>query len=303
MASKEAEEYLAQVRAYQEAAIGAAGAAPTLADMRAGADAVMETVGTMPDGVTIEPEEIDGLPALWCRPVGARSGAVVMYLHGGGYVLQSPNSHRKLTAHLAKQSNCNVLSVDYRLAPEHPHPAAVQDAVKAYTWLQSKGYPPSRIAVSGDSAGGGLALALLLAAKRDGLAQPAGALLFSPWVDLLGTGDSMDSKAGVDLMVQRHALQLMATMFLAGASAEDPLAAPLHGDLAGLAPMYVQVGGDETLLDDSTRIASKAAHAGVSVRLDVFPEMQHVFQAAVGMIPEATQAVEKAGQWLAEVLA
>ncbi|MBU6241905.1 MAG: alpha/beta hydrolase [Acidobacteria bacterium] len=302
MASREAQEYLAQVRAYQEAAIGAAGAAPTLADMRAGADAVMETVGTMPDGVSIEPEDVDGLSALWCRPEGARPDAVVLYFHGGGYVLQSATSHRKLTSHLAARSGCNVLSVNYRLAPEHPHPAAVDDALKAFKWLQTKGFAPGKIAVAGDSAGGGLALAMMLAAKRDGVAQPAGAVLFSPWVDLVGTGESMDSKAGVDLMVQRHALQLMASMFLAGASVDDPLAAPLHADLAGLAPLYIQVGGDETLLDDSTRIAAKAAHAGVSVRLDVFPEMQHVFQAAVGMIPEATDAVAHAGWWLSEIL-
>lgn len=303
MASREAQEYLAQVMAYQEAAIGAAGAAPTLAEMRAGADAVLETIGTMPDSVSIEEADVDGLSALWCRPKGASADSVVMYLHGGGYVLQSANSHRKLTSHLAVQSNRNVLSVNYRLAPEHPHPAAVEDAMRAYKWLLAQGYAPSRIAVSGDSAGGGLSLALLLAAKRDGVAQPAGAVVFSPWVDLVGTGDSMDSKAAVDLMVQRHALQLMASMFVAGGSVEDPLAAPLHGDFSGVAPLYIQVGGDETLLDDSTRIATKAAHAGVPVRLDVFPEMQHVFQAAVGMIPEATDAVAKAGAWLREMLA
>lgn len=302
MASKEAQEYLAQVKAYQEAAIGAAGAAPSLDDMRAGSEAALETIGTMPDGVHIEEADVAGLSALWCRPKGAPTDSVVLYFHGGGYVLQSARSHRKLTSHLAVQANCNVLSVNYRLAPEHAHPAAVDDALAAYRWLQSNGFAPARIAVSGDSAGGGLAVALLLAAKRESLAQPAGAVVFSPWVDLEGTGASMDSKADVDLMVQRHALQLMASMFLAGASADDPLAAPLHGDLAGLAPLYVQVGGDETLLDDSTRLAVKAAHSGVKVRLDVFPEMQHVFQAAVGMIPEATDAVAKAGHWLRQIL-
>lgn len=302
MASKEAQEYLAQVKAYQEAAIGAAGVAPTLEEMRAGSIAVLETVGTMPDGVSIDEVDVDGMTALWCRPKGAPADSVVLYFHGGGYVLQSAQSHRKLTSHLALQGNRDVLSVNYRLAPEHPHPAAIEDAMRAYKWLLAKGYAASRIAVSGDSAGGGLSLALLLAAKRDGVPQPAGAVVFSPWVDLVGTGDSMDSKAGVDLMVQRHALQLMASMFVAGGSFEDPLAAPLHGDFSGVAPLYIQVGGDETLLDDSTRIATKAAHAGVPVRLEVFPEMQHVFQAAVGMIPEATDAVAKAGAWLREIL-
>ncbi len=302
MASKEAQEYLAQVRAYQEAAIGSATAVPTLEDMRAGADAVMETVGTMPDGVAIEEANVGGLSGLWFRPNGAAKDSVIVYFHGGGYVLQSANTHRKLTAHLSVQSKCNVLSVNYRLAPEHPHPAAISDAMAAYKWLLANGYAASKIAISGDSAGGGLSLALLLAAKRDGVPQPAGAVVFSPWVDLVGLGESMDTKAGVDLMVNRHALGLMASMFLAGASPEDPLAAPLYGDFSGVAPLYIQVGGDETLLDDSTRIATKASHVGVSVRLDVFPEMQHVFQAAVGMIPEATDAVVKAGLWLRELL-
>ena len=302
MASKEAQEYLAQVRAYQEAAIGSASAVPTLEDMRAGADVVMEVVGTMPVGVAIEEACVGGLSGLWFKPQGAERDAVIMYLHGGGYVLQSANSHRKLTAHLALQSKCNVLSVNYRLAPEHPHPAAVTDAMVAYKWLLDNGYAASKIAISGDSAGGGLSLALLLAAKRDGIPQPAGAAVFSPWVDLVGTGESMDTNAGADLMVNRHALGLMASMFLAGGSPEDPLAAPLYGDFAGVAPLFIQVGGDETLLDDSTRIAAKASQAGVPVSLEIFPEMQHVFQAGVGMIPEATEAVAKAGHWLRELL-
>lgn len=303
MASKEAQAYLAQVRAYQEAALGSPNAVPTLEDMRAGADAAMEGIGTMPNGVTIEETVAAGLSALWLRPAGAPADSVVLYFHGGGYVLQSANSHRKLTAHLAMQSNCNVLSVNYRLAPENPHPAAVNDALSVYSWLLGQGHAASNIAISGDSAGGGLSLALLLAARDAGLAQPAGAVLFSPWVDLVGTGDSMDSKAAADLMVNRHALGMMASLFLAGGSPTDPLAAPLYGDFTGVAPLYMQVGGDETLLDDSTRIATKAAHAGVSVRLDVFPEMQHVFQAAVGMIPEATAAITQAGAWLREILA
>jgi monoterpene epsilon-lactone hydrolase len=302
VASKEAEDYLNQVRAYQEAAIGSAAAIPTLEEMRVGADSILETVGTMPEGVEIDEVDVDGLSALWLRPKGAPRDATVLYFHGGGYVLQSANSHRKLTAHLAQQSNCNVLSVNYRLAPENPHPAAVTDAVTSYKWLLKNGYAPSKIVVSGDSAGGGLSLALLLAAKREGISQPAGAVVFSPWVDLVGTGESMDSKADVDLMVNRHALGLMAAMFLQGSSADDPFAAPLFGDFSGVAPMYIQVGGDETLLDDSTRIAAKAAHAGASVLLEVFPEMQHVFQAAVGMIPEATDAVSKAGRWIQHTL-
>jgi acetyl esterase/lipase len=302
MKSKEAEAYLDQVRAYQEAAIGSEAAVPTLEEMRLGADAVLETVGTMPVGVEIETADVDGLSAIWCRPKNASRDTVVLYFHGGGYVLQSANSHRKLTSHLAHESGCNVLSVNYRLSPENPHPAPVNDAMLAYQWLMKQGFASSKIVVSGDSAGGGLTLALLLAAKRDGVAQPAGAVVFSPWVDLVGTGESMDSKANVDLMVNKHALGMMAALFLNGAPATDPYAAPLYGDFVGVAPLYIQVGGDETLLDDSTRVATKAAHAGVSVLLEVFPEMQHVFQAAVGMIPEASAAVAKAGRWIQQIV-
>ena len=271
--------------------------------MRFGAEAVMETVGAMPSGVDLEEVDVNGLSALWVRYSGADTKSVVMYFHGGGYVVQSANSHRKVAAHLALQSNRNVLSVNYRLAPEHAHPAAVNDAVLAYEWLLKAGYAPSKIALAGDSAGGGLSVALMVALKNQKIEQPAGAVVFSPWVDLEGTGESMDSKASVDLMVDRHALALMANMFIAGGSLRDPLAAPLYADLAGIAPLYIQVGGDEALLDDSTRLATRAAHAGVPVRLEVFPEMQHVFQSGVGVIPEANDAVARAGQWLQGILA
>jgi acetyl esterase/lipase len=302
MASKEAEAFLQQVREYQKQALGSATAVPTLEEMRFGAEAVMETVGAMPSGVELENVDVNGLSALWVRHSGADAQSVVMYFHGGGYVVQSANSHRKVAAHLALQSNRNVLSVNYRLAPEHAHPAAVNDAVLAYEWLLSAGFAPSKIALAGDSAGGGLSLALLVALKNQKLPQPAGAVVFSPWVDLEGTGESMESNAGVDLMVDRHALGLMANMFIGGGSLRDPLAAPLYADLTGIAPVYIQVGGDEALLDDSTRFATRAAHSGVSVRLDVFPEMQHVFQSGVGVIPEANDAIARAGQWLQGIL-
>ena len=247
------------------------------------------------------PGPTSALPIRIYRPSKV-SDRTIVYFHGGGYVVQSANSHRKVAAHLALQSNRNVLSVNYRLAPEHAHPAAVNDAVLAYQWLLNAGYASNKIAVSGDSAGGGLSVALMVALKNQKIEQPAGAVVFSPWVDLEGTGESMDSKASVDLMVDRHALALMANMFIAGGSLRDPLAAPLYADLAGIAPLYIQVGGDEALLDDSTRLATRAAHAGVPVRLEVFPEMQHVFQSGVGVIPEANDAVARAGQWLQGIL-
>jgi epsilon-lactone hydrolase len=224
----------------------------------------------------------------------------VLYLHGGGYVILSMRSHTRLVAHIATAAGCRALNVDYRLAPEHPHPAAVDDALAAYRWLLDQGIEPRNVAISGDSAGGGLTLATLLAIKEAGLPQPAAAVPMSPWVDLEGIGESMDKMAEVDLMVQREGLKQMADMYLNGGDARHPTAAPLYGDLRGLAPLYIQVGGDETLLDDSTRLATRAAHAGVEVRLDVFPEMQHVFQVMAGQIPEADDAVARIGAFLRE---
>ena len=222
----------------------------------------------------------------------------MLYLHGGGYVVLSPTSHAKLTAGIAKAVGCRVVSVDYRLAPEHPFPAAVDDALAAYRALLDQGYAPSQVAISGDSAGGGLTVATLLAARAAGVPQPAAAVPLSPWVDLEGLGETMDSKADVDLIVGRDGLKMMADMYVAGGDFRDPLVAPVHADLTGIAPLYVQVGGDETLLDDSTRLAANAARAGVEVRLDVFPEMQHVFQTGLGMLPEADDAIDRIGSYL-----
>jgi acetyl esterase/lipase len=213
-------------------------------------------------------------------------------------VVQSSRTHLKLASHIAVQSNCKVLSIDYRLAPEHPHPAAVTDALAAYRHLLDSGFAPERIAISGDSAGGGLTIATMVAARDAALPQPSAGVPLSPWVDLEGTGESMDSNAGNDFMVGRGALATMADLFIGNGSKRDPLAAPLYAELHGLAPLYIQVGGHETLLDDSTRLAARAARAGVEVRLDVFPEMQHVFQAFVGQMPEATEAVTRIGAYL-----
>jgi acetyl esterase/lipase len=223
---------------------------------------------------------------------------VILYLHGGGYVLGSPKSHERLVGHIAKAAGCRALNVDYRLAPEHPHPAAVTDATAAYRWLLGQGYRPEQIAISGDSAGGGLTLATLLAIKEQGLPQPAAAVPLSPWTDMECAGESMITNAEKDLIIQKDAVGGMAGTFLGESDPRDPLASPVHGDYRGLAPMYIQVGGDETLLDDSTRVAERAQAAGVEVKLDVFPEMQHVFQAAAGNMPEATDAVQRIGEYL-----
>src|SRR5690606_5447385 len=175
---------------------------------------------------------------------------------------------RNLGGRISKAANCRVLSLDYRLAPEHPFPAAVDDAVTGYRWLLDQGIRPDRIAIAGDSAGGGLAAATLVALKDRGEPMPAAGVCLSPWVDMEGTGESMTSRAALDPMVQKDGLKDMASLYLDGADPRSPLAAPLYADLSGLPPLLIQVGTAETLYDDATRLAEKAEAAGVDVTLE-----------------------------------
>jgi acetyl esterase/lipase len=270
---------------------------PTLAEQRE----AMESFGqaaTEPVGVTVELVDAGGVPAMWVLPDGGANDRVIQYVHGGGYVIGSMLQYRRFCGHLAKAAGCRVLNVDYRLAPEHPHPAAVEDSTAAYRWLLSQGFAPEHLAIAGDSAGGGLTMATLLALRDGGDPLPAAAAPISPWVDLEGLGESMTTNAELDLVVGLEGLKGMAAHYLADVDPRDPLAAPLHADLTGLPPLYIQVGGHETLLDDSRRLADKARAAGVEVELEVFPEMQHVFQISCGNVPEATEAVDKIGRWL-----
>ena len=210
----------------------------------------------------------------------------------------SAETHRKMVGHIATAIGCRALNVDYRLAPEHPHPAAVNDAVTAYQWLLKQDIKPQHIAIAGDSAGGGLCLATALKLRDLGVALPAALAPISPWTDMEATGDSVKTRADVDMIVSPLGISQLALAFLGGASARDPYASPLHADLKGLPPTYIQVGDEEVLLDDSTRFAAKAKQAGVDMTLEIFPEMQHVFQIAAGSLPEADQAISKLGQWL-----
>src|SRR6478672_10856116 len=264
--------------------------------MRASSE-TFTTLTTEPEGVRWTEVDAGGVPAIWADPTGGAQDRVLQYVHGGGYVIGSAPYYRKLTGHLANALGCRVLNVDYRLAPEHPHPAPVEDSTTAYRWLLDQGIEPAHIAISGDSAGGGLTVATLLSIRQNGLPMPAAAMPLSPWVDMEGTGDSMTSRRDRDVLVQAEVIKGMADAFLQGQNARDPLAAPLHADLSGLCPLYIQVGDDETLLDDSIRLADRARAAGVECRLDVFPEMQHVFQMAAGSMPEADEAIERLADW------
>jgi acetyl esterase/lipase len=297
MASPEANAMKEQYRVLRES-IDPNAPPPTVEEMRA-ASAAWGQVASIPEGIIWQSVDAGGVPAIWAVPTSGVPDRVVLYVHGGGYVLGSAELYRRFTGHLANAVGCRVLNLDYRLAPEHPHPAAVEDAVAAYRWLLDQHIAPEHIAVSGDSAGGGLTLATLLKIRDDGLPRPAAAVPISPWVDLEGTGDSMTGNAERDVIVQLDGLVVLAGLFLGEhGDAKDPLAAPLHAELHDLPPLLIQVGGDETLLDDSTRLAEKAEFAGTDVTLEVWPEMQHVFQTAAGSVPEATQAVARIGAWL-----
>jgi acetyl esterase/lipase len=296
MASPQAEQMKAALLATRASAAG--DSAPSPQQMRDRANPMMAAMATVPARVRFEAVDAGGVPAIWIVPEGATTDRVILYLHGGGYVIGSAATHQNMVGHIAAATGCRALSVDYRLAPEHPHPAPVNDSITVYEWLLGQGIDAQHIAVAGDSAGGGLTVATLIAIRDRGLPNPAAGVPLSPWIDMEATGASMQSNAHVDLMVASAALKMMADLFLNGQSTRDPLAAPLHADLTGIAPLYVQVGGEEALLDDSTRLAANASAAGVDVRLDVFPEMQHVFQLCAGNMPEADDAIERIGAWL-----
>jgi monoterpene epsilon-lactone hydrolase len=253
---------------------------------------------TEPAGVLWTEVDAGGVPAIWADPEGGAADRVLQYVHGGGYVIGAATYYRNLTGHLAAALGCRVLNVDYRLAPEYPHPAPVEDSTKVYRWLLDQGIEPGHIAIAGDSAGGGLTVATLLSIRDNGLPQPAAAVPLSPWVDMEATGQSMTTNAEKDVLVAAEMIKGMSEAFLQGKDTKDPLAAPLHADLSGLCSLYIQVGGDETLLDDSLRLADRARAVGCDVRLDVFPEMQHVFQMAAGNMPEADDAIARMADWL-----
>lgn len=268
----------------------------TLDDQRAGIDS-LGTLNPLPPDVITEAVDANGVRAEWTSVPGVDDDRVVMYVHGGGYVIGSLDSHRELVARIARAGNCRALAVDYRLAPEHPFPAAVDDALSAYRWLLSQGVDAARIAIAGDSAGGGLTLAALVAIRDAGLPLPAAGVCLSPWVDMEAVGDSMTTRDALDPMVHKAGLLEMAAQYLNGADSRSPLAAPLHADLGGLPPLLVQVGTSETLYDDSTRIAAKARAAGVDVTLQEYDELFHVFQ-AFAMLPEAQQATDHIGAFV-----
>ncbi len=270
---------------------------PTVEESRAGFEQMVTTLIRTPEDVESEPLTVAGRPAAWVSAPGARPDSAILYLHGGGYVLGSIDTHRELVSRLSRASGARGLLLDYRLAPEHPFPAAVDDATAAYRFLLSSGIDPRRIAIAGDSAGGGLTLATLLALRDAGDPLPAAGVCMSAWTDLEGLGASAQPGAIDDPLLQLAGLREMASRYAAQAL-RNPLASPVHGSYRGLPPLLLQVGTREILLDDSTRVADRARAAGVEVTLEKWDGLIHVWQLFGSEIPESQQAVQAIGDFL-----
>ena len=252
-----------------------------------------------PADATLEPVDAGGVPAEFVAAPGADPAATILYLHGGGYAIGSAATHRSLAYNLSAASGARALTVDYRLAPEHAYPAAVEDATAAYRWLLQHGGTPARTVIAGDSAGGGLAVATLLNLRGGRAAPlPAGGFCISPWTDLAGTGASIKTNATRDPMVEEARLHRYAGLYANGADLREPLASPLYGELAGLPPLLIHVGSSEILLDDAIRLAERAQAADVDVELEVAPNMVHIWHLFAPMLGEGRAAVARAGRWI-----
>jgi epsilon-lactone hydrolase len=253
---------------------------------------------TLDDDVATERVGAGGVPAEWISAPGIDQDSVLLYLHGGGYVLGSMRTHRVMLGHLSRAAGCRVLGLEYRLAPENPFPAPVEDTLSAYRWLLTHGYNHRKIVLGGDSAGGGLVVAALVAMRYAGEPLPAAGVCLSPWVDMEATGQSFITNATSDPSVARDRILRFASIYLAGKSAQAPLASPIHADLRGLPPLLVQVGSIETLLDDARGLTQRAQAAGVPVELEVWEDMPHVWHHFAPILPEAQQAIARIGEFV-----
>ncbi|MEU5540515.1 alpha/beta hydrolase fold domain-containing protein [Streptomyces sp. NPDC020362] len=258
----------------------------------------MLTSQPLPGDVITTPDTLGGVPVVHVDIAGARADGVVLHLHGGGYAVGSARASASLAAQIARRSGTRVVAVDYRLAPEDPFPAALDDALAAYRALLESGAAASEVAIAGESAGGGLAVALLAEIEAAGLPRPCCAAVFSPWADLTVTGDSYTSKAEVDPSVTACALRTRARDYAAGTGLNDPRLSPVHADLTGLPPLLVQAGSHEVLLDDALRLAARAAADDVAVTLEITPGVPHVFQAFAVVLDEAGAALDRASAFL-----
>jgi epsilon-lactone hydrolase len=271
---------------------------PTPEELRARLEGWMTTNFPAPPQLRTELVDADGVPCVSVMAPGTSAARTVVYLHGGNYLFGSSAGYRGFAAALSRAADATVLLVDYRLAPENPHPAALQDATTAYRWAVDAAGAPASTVVAGDSSGGGLAVALLAALRDAAEDLPAAAVCISPWVDLTLSGPSLDERASLDPLISRAGLATMAGAYLGGQDPKTPSASPLFADLTGLPPLLILVGTSEVLLDDSTRLARRARDAGVDVTLQVVEDMYHLWPLMSSFLPEARQTVDEIGRFV-----
>jgi epsilon-lactone hydrolase len=261
-------------------------------------DAAARRAIRVPRGICLQAVSANGVPADWLEPDHAIPGRAILYLHGGAYVIGSPTTHRGLAGQIAHVSQARLLLIDYRLAPEHPFPAALEDSLSSYHWLLEKGFTPEHIAIGGDSAGGGLTLSTALSLRDNHEELPAALFLLSPWTDLTFSGDSIRTRADRDPLLQMGGDLTMVNTFANGHPLTHPYISPLFADFHDLPPTLIQVGTEEILYDDSSRLEQKAQLAGVDVTMETWPGMWHVFQGFAPYVPESRQAIIKIGDFL-----
>jgi len=252
---------------------------------------------SMPSGVEVKDDTVNGLYSEWLIPENTQSNSVILYLHGGGYAIGSVNTHRSMVARIAKASRTPALIIDYRLAPEHPFPAALHDASGAYQYLLEQGYNNQQIILMGESAGGGLVLSTMLCLRDDGIPLPAAAVLMSPFTDLTASGESVQTRRKQDPMNKPEDI-VITQHYVGDCDPAHPMLSPLFADLSGLPPLYIQVGDDEIMLSDSTRLAEKARKSGVEVEIEIWECMWHVWQFFAPFLPEANQAIQNIAKFV-----
>lgn len=289
--SKELDTVLEMIR------IRAAEVRKTTDDDRLSYERIMSVL-PMDDDIETERVGVNGIPAEWISAPESEKDRVILYLHGGGYLFGSARTHRVMLAHMARAAKAQVLALDYRLAPEIPFPAPVEDSVSAYQWLLGQGFASEKISFGGDSAGGGLVVAALVALRSVGEPMPAAAVCISAWADMESTGASQATNAEADPSVSKERLLKIAKVYLAGKDPRAPLASPIHADLTGLPPLLLQVGSIEVLLDDSTMLKDRANEAGVPVEMEVWEDMPHVWHHYAPILPEAREAIGKIGEFV-----
>jgi acetyl esterase/lipase len=258
----------------------------------------LQELATEPSDVTYQEISIAGQRALWVNPIDALTDRVILFLHGGGFIAGSINCHRKLAAHVAKATGCRALIPAYRLAPEDPFPAQLDDAFRIYQWLLTEGFDPSRIATAGDSAGGNLAISICLKAQAEHLPFPAAIIGISPWLDMEVGGWTLDTNKERSAVGSRESYREIVGMLLKGHDPTDPFANPLYADLTGFPPIYLSAGSEEGLLDNPQRLAEAATNAHVDVTLKIADGMQHVYEFMAGRAPEADATIADMALWL-----